>query len=176
MTCIDAQSLIARYADDEPAVPAADRDAVKTHLAECAGCRALLDEQRDVAVLLRGRLETLPRPRFVARVSARIDQGARGPGGQGAGEPEDYAWLGLANWRAWTVGLAPVAAALLVAAFIDVGGASPAGTAQTTVPATLEEWTVGLAPAALQADATGEALIEAVLIGVAPSSGDSDVR
>jgi len=165
MTCNDAQPLIARYADDETAVPPADRDALTTHLAECASCRAVLDEQRDVAVLLRGRLETVPQPGLVARVSARIDR-----------EPEDDGWLGLANWRAWTVGLAPVAAALLVAAYIDIGSVSSAGTAETTVPATLEEWTTATAPAALQADASGDALIEAVLTGVAPSSGDSDVR
>jgi predicted anti-sigma-YlaC factor YlaD len=175
MTCNDAQLLIARYVDDEQAVSPADRGRLKTHLAECAGCRAVLDAQRDVAVLLRGRLETVPRPGLLARVAARIDAAdrAREPGGQVVWED---GWLGLANWRAWTVGLAPIAVALFVAAYAGIGGASSSGALQTTVPSTLEEWTTGAAPAALHADAGGEALIEAVLIGVAPSPGESDVR
>lgn len=173
MTCNDAQLLIARYVDDELAVSPADRDTLRTHLTGCAGCRAVLDEQRDVAVLLRGRLETVPKPGLVARVAARIDaaDGARAPGGQ---EVWEDGWLGLADWRAWTVGLAPIAAALFVAAY--AGGASSTGASLTTVPTTLEEWTTGAAPASLHADASGEALIEAVLIGVAPSPGESDVR
>ena len=180
MTCNDAQPLIARYADDEPAVPPADRAALKTHLGECAVCRALLDEQRDVSLLLRGRLEAVPQPGLVARVSARIEREAGGRGSQGVRRSgrgtEEGGWLGLANWRAWTVGLAPIAAALFVAAYLDIGGATSTGAARTTAPTTLEEWTTGAAPAALHADPAGEALIEAVLIGVAPSSGEGDVR
>lgn len=179
LTCTAAHPLIARYADDAP-LAAADRDALKAHLADCAGCRAALDEQRDVAALLRGRMETVPEPGLVARVSARIDREGRKPGGEGAWQPGqgtgENGWLDLANWRAWTVGLAPVAAALLVAAYIDIGGASSTSTAQPIVPTTLEEWTTATAPAALQSDASGEALIEEVLTGVAPSSGESDVR
>jgi predicted anti-sigma-YlaC factor YlaD len=162
MTCNDARPLIARFAADDPP---ADRDALDAHLAECGSCRAALDEQREVALLLRGRLETVPEPGLVARVSARIDQEAGGDG-----------WLGLANWRGWTVGLAPLAAALFAAAYIGVGGPSSNGTVEPGVPTTLEEWTTATAPAALQADGSGEALIEAVLTGVAPSSGESDVR
>jgi anti-sigma factor RsiW len=170
MTCTDAQPLIARYADDEQALAANARAELEAHFASCAACRTALEEQRDVAGLLRGRLETTPQPGFVARVSARID--GREPGSQGAGEP---GWLGIANWRAWTVGLAPIAAALFVAAYIDIRSTTSNGTVPAAA-ASFEEWTTASAPAALQSSATGDALIEAVLIGAVPSSGDAHVR
>ena len=166
MTCTDAQPLIARYADDESSLPAHVREALDAHLADCADCTAALAEQREVAGLLRARLETVPQRGLVARVSARIDAG------RGAGEP---GILGLANWRGWAVGMAPLAAALFVAAYIDLRGATSSGTAQT-VAATFEEWSTESAPALLQPSATGDALIETVLVGAAPSAGDRDVR
>ncbi len=166
MTCNDAQPLIARYADDESSLPAGVRDELVTHVGVCAACRAALDGQREVAALLRARPANAPRPGLVARVSARIDQERREPSGDG--------WLALANWRRWSAAIVPVAAALMVVAYLDL--ASGTAASSTAAASTLEEWTSSSAPALLQSTATGEALIEVVLIGAAPSSGDSNVR
>jgi hypothetical protein len=64
---------------------------------------------------------------------------------------------------------------LIVAAYVDLGSARSASVSPT-VTATLDEWTLADAPAALQSPAIGDALIEAVLTGTVPSSGDADVR
>lgn len=165
MTCKDAQPLISRDADDERSLAPGDREELEAHLSSCASCRGELETQREIAGLLRTRLETPVRPGLAARVSARIDRET------GA----DEGWLGLANWRAWTVGLAPVAAALLVAAYLDVARASGTETTQPSTP-TLQEWTASNSTAAdvfLQPSTTGDALIEAVLTGTAPSSGEA---
>ena len=165
MLCTDAAPLIARYADDESSLPSGARDDLAAHLAGCAACRAALEGQRDVAAILRERPIEAPRPGLVARVSARID----------AGEASD-GWIGLANWRRWSAALVPLAAALLVAAYLDLAGATPASPSSPVAP-TFDEWTTGDdAPAVLQPSVTGETLIEAVLIGAAPSSGDTNVR
>jgi anti-sigma factor RsiW len=168
VTCNDAEPQIARYADDELSLPVNVRQELDAHLAICAACRAALDEQRRIAGLLRARLATAPQPGLVARVSVRIDRE------RGTREP-DQGWLGILNWRGWTVGLAPLAVALIVAAYIDMRGEVSNGT-PPSVDATFEEWTTASAPAALQPTATGDALIEAVLTGTAPSSGDPDGR
>jgi predicted anti-sigma-YlaC factor YlaD len=173
MTCIDAEPLIARYADDESSLPSGVRGALVAHFAGCARCRAVLDEQREVAALLRGRLPVNPKPGLPARVSARIDRE------DGAETGDAETWLGLANWRRWTVTLAPLAAALVVAAYIDLGStrSSSTSTDTTSIAAatTLEDWTTADAPPAVQSSTVDE-LIETVLTGRAPSSGDTDVR
>jgi anti-sigma factor RsiW len=159
-----ADPLIARYADDESSLPPGVREQLASHLAVCIACRAALDEQRDVAALLRGRLASTPRPGLVARVSARIDS-----------EAGENGWLGLANWRGWAAALVPLAAALLVAAYVDLGRATSTTPSNAVVP-TFDELTIGDVPAVLQPSLTGDALIEAVLTGAAPSSGDVNVR
>ncbi len=165
MTCTGVQPLISRYAEDEQALAPGDHAALEAHLSSCAACRAELETQRAVAGLLRARLETPVRPGLEARVAARIDREA------GA----DEGWLGLANWRAWTAGLAPAAAALLVVAYLDIARASGTEMTQSSTP-TIEEWTASNSTAAdvfLQPSVTGDALIEAVLTGAAPSSGEA---
>ena len=158
------ERLIARYADDMASMPAADRAEIETHLRSCETCRLALDAQRDVATALRARLESGAAPGFVSRVSARIDR-----------EDADRAGvLGLANWRAWTVGLAPVAAALMLMAYLGVG--SNAVSSDPAGPQTFSEWATSAAattPASvfLQPGTTGDALVEAVLTGAAPSAG-----
>lgn len=161
MACNEGR--IARYADDPASMTAADRAEVEAHLRSCSDCRDALDAQRAVAAVLRERLEARSTPGFVSRVSARIDR-----------EDEDRAGLlGLANWRAWTVGLAPVAAALMLMAYL---GAGSGASGSTTGPQTFSEWATSAAattPASvfLQPDTTGDALIEAVLKGATPSAG-----
>lgn len=165
MTCNDAHPRISRYADAASTLPAAEREALEAHLAGCAACSRELEAQRLVAGMLRERLQTPVRPGLAARVAARID-------GQEEG------WLGLANWRAWTVGLAPVAAALLVAAYLDIARSSTTAAAPSTPPS-IHEWTTGSTSASdvfLQPSTTGDALIEAVLTGAVPESGAADGR
>lgn len=173
MTCIDAEPLLARYADDETSLADDAREPLRMHLSECAACRIALEDQRETSALLRARLATVPRPGLVARVSARIDR-ETGGAGQIEGRAE-AGWFGAVNWRAWTVGLVPVAAALIVAAYLDTGSARSTAVSQT-VPVTFEEWISADAPAALQPAATGDTLIETVLKGTVPTSGDADVR
>jgi hypothetical protein len=170
MTCTNAEPLLARLADDESSVPAAARDALRSHLAGCAACRAALEEQRAVAVWLRERPASQPRPGLVARVSARIDREADAFEGEG--------WLDLANWRRWSAALVPLAAALLTAAYLDLvrGGSTAATTTSSDAVASLQEWTTAEAPALLGPSISGDALFEVVLTGTAPSSGDSNVR
>lgn len=154
MTC--NQALLARYADDPGSLGDADQTTLEAHVESCAACRAALDEQRYVSAVLRDRLAAEPQPGLVARVSARIDR-----------DTAD-GWLGLANWRAWTVGLAPVAAALIVAAFLTGAGGNT--TSSPSDAASLEEWTVSATAAStlLEASPADEALLEAVLMGEAP--------
>ncbi len=166
MTCTDAEPLIARYADAESSLPAGVREDLASHLAACAACRAALEGQRDVAAILRDRPLQTPRPGLVARVSARIDADGTQPGD---------GWLGLANWRGWSAALVPLAAALLVAAYIDLATATPASSANAGAP-TFDEWTIGDAPPVLQPSVTGDTLFEVVLTGAVPSSGDANVR
>lgn len=165
MNCDD--SLIVRYADNASALTPDERLQIESHLEACDACRVAFDHQRTVMAMLRDRMETTPAPGLVARVSARIDRDLEG------------GWLGLANWRAWTVGLAPLAAALMIVAYL-VADVTTTNTAQTTA-ATFDEWTIGTsgsspASALLHSAPTGDALIEAVLTGTAPSSGSSHGR
>ncbi len=158
LSCDAAEPLIARCADG--VLADADRARLDAHLASCADCRAAVEMQRDVAALLRARAPE-PHLDLVSRVSARLDAEA--------------GVFGLANWRAWTLGLAPVAAALMLAAYLGIG-ASGSGAAQPVVAQ--EEWAATAATSVLmQPGTSGDALVEAVLTGAAASSGESrDVR
>jgi anti-sigma factor RsiW len=151
LSCDTAESLIARSVDGELAD--ADRARLDAHLASCAACRAAVDAQRGVAALLRGRAPET-RADLVSKVSARLD--------------EEAGVFGLANWRAWTLGLAPVAAALMLAAYLGIGAAASSAT-QTVAP---EDWTPTGTPTSvlMQPASSGDALVEAVLTGAAVSS------
>jgi len=159
--------LIAREADGA-ALGADERRELEAHLEACDACRDALEPQRTVARLLRARVEVSASPGFVARVSARIDA-------------DGTDLLGMANWRAWTVGLAPIVAALVLMAYLGIG--TPDNLSLPTTPAeTFESWassnTAGTpASVFLQPSATGDQLLETVLTGAVPSSsGDSNVR
>ena len=107
------------------------------------------EEQELVAALLRSTPPPDVRADFVARVNARIDATA--------------GWFGLADFRAWTLRLAPAAAALaLVAVFWSAPSAavrSSAGQDGSALsgafsPVSSSDW---------QKDVTGDALLEAAL-------------
>jgi len=164
------EHLLARAADG--ALSDAEQRDVQAHLEGCAACREALDAQRLVARALVARAAVEPTAGFASRVSARLDAQQRGI-------------LDLANWRAWTVGLAPVAAALVVVAYLGIGTTTTSETVTTTASdtATFESWasaSAGMTPAAvfLQPSASSDQLLETVLTGAAPSTSreTSDVR
>ena len=110
------------------------------------------DEHDEVAALLRSMQPPEVRGDFVARVNARIDATA--------------GWLGLADFRVWTIRLAPALAALLLVAVFWQAPASSASTASTSTdaaaqfsPASSTDW---------QQDVSGDALLDAAL---APEDG-----
>lgn len=77
------------------------------------------DDQSLVAAVLASRREATAPDDFVARVNARIDASA--------------GWLGIADFRAWTLGLVPAAAAVFLVAILWPGAAT---TSTSTTPAT----------------------------------------
>ncbi len=162
MTCLAAELLIVRYADDPAALGAADRDRLEQHLGECEACGAVLADQRQVAQLLHERPQATLSRDFAARLSARIDA--------------DAGWLALANWRWWTVTLTPLAAALVFVAWV-AGAATPQA---PVIVDPFEAWGVssstGDSAAVFLQSSTGDMLLEAVLTGSAPSAGEADVR
>lgn len=171
-SCESAHRLMARAAEGEGPSPELD-----AHLVTCAACRADLAAQRGVVRTLRSREPVFAPPGFAARVSARLDDESR------AGVLE------LADWRNWTFGLAPVAAAFVLAAYLGVGvNSSPGTDADATVAAagepSFDTWTASSAsgsPASvfLQPAASSDLLIETILTGTVPTSepsGDTNVR
>ena len=125
------------------------------HLAECAGCRATLADQTRVWEMLAATPMAPARSDFTARVNAQIDA----PSG----------WLGMADFRAWTLRLAPVAAAIaLIAALWPApprAASSSAPPARATFsPASISDWERNVSP---------NALLEAAL---RPVPGETDVR
>ena len=114
------------------------------------------DEQDVVAAILRSTPPPDVRSGFVARVNARIDLDAR------AG------WLGLADFRLWTLRLAPAAAALvLVAALWRAPAEAPVpSVTHAAVPSAATAAVSTFSPASSidwQKDVSGDALLEAAL-------------
>jgi predicted anti-sigma-YlaC factor YlaD len=103
--------------DVDGGLDAADRARLEAHAAACAACREAWAAQQTVARLVRARPSADVPPGFAARVAARLD------------EPET--WFGLAEWRAWTWRLVPVAVALFVVAAV-VGHRATGTTAQAS--------------------------------------------
>jgi hypothetical protein len=164
MLCKDAAPFIARRADDPSSLDVEIRARVDRHLEECAACRAALETQRAVSAWLRMRPADHLSPGFATRLSARLDEAS--------------GWFGIADWRAWTLRLTPVAAALALATYLGVGAAT-----QTPPPTTIEEWTIGAAASSTESllwesDVTPESVMESMLTGERPAGGGEagDVR
>jgi hypothetical protein len=169
-SCESAHRLMARAAEGEGPSPELD-----AHLLTCAGCRADLAAQQAVVRTLRSREPVRVPPGFAARVSARLDDESR------------TGVLELADWRNWTFGLAPVAAAFVLAAYLGVGvNSSPGTDAEATAVAagepSFDTWTAASgSPASvfLQPAASSDLLIETILTGAVPTSepsGETNVR
>ena len=104
MRCDDVErAVIARAAGR---LDPAGAERLEAHLDGCAACREAAGGQDDVAALLSARPDASPPLGFATRVMARLDV--------------PPTWLDVINWRRWTVRLAPVAAALLVAAGVGL--------------------------------------------------------
>lgn len=155
LSCEDARRSILRAVDGDRG-PDAE---LETHLAGCAACRAALEDQRVVSRVLRERPADTVSATFAARLDARLD--------------EVTGWLGIADWRAWTIRLSPALAALALAAFLSSDSA-------TAAPG-LAEWTMSGPEAATEAallwqpGASPEEVIQSML--GAPGAGDpADAR
>ena len=154
MTCADAIKSIARFADAPESLDGAAHQDLTAHLEQCASCRSALETQRVVAAWLRTRPADHVSPDFTARLAARLD--------------DVSGWFGLADWRVWTLRLAPLAA--MLALVIVLGSES---TTPTSV--TIEDWTVGdtsTASLLVQENITSESLIETMLTGETLAGGD----
>jgi anti-sigma factor RsiW len=149
MECRDAGPMIAAAADE---VLDPDRMAqVTAHVASCAACRAALDDQRAVRAVL-GSRPAAPAPAdFVARVNGRID--------------EEAGWFGLADFRQWTLRLAPAAIVLAILALVgsanqpadsDSSDSQPTVSGASFSPASADDW---------QRDVSADALLDAALNG-----------
>jgi len=163
MLCDDAARFIARRADAPASlhevVDARTIADVDAHLESCTSCRAALETQRDVSAWLRVRPADRLSSDFASRLAARLDEAS--------------GWFGIADWRAWTLRLAPVAAALALATYLGLG-------ASTQSPATIEEWTLsatGSSDASIlwEPDMSAEAVMETMLTGAPPTSGGGDI-
>lgn len=107
------------------------------HVAGCPACRRALEEQKAVKQLL----ATLPAVEVSADFAARVRQRiARSVG-----------WWEFADWRIWTLRLAPVAALLALLAWVPFGGdtttstpsATPSATPAATLASVMEAWATG---------------------------------
>jgi hypothetical protein len=144
--CRDAQHLIARGT-----LSGADAAALAAHVGICVDCREARTGQQAVARLLRERPDVPVPPGFAARVAARLE--------------EDRSWLGVAEWRTWTLRLVPVMAALALAVALTVGrtAAGPESSVEgsTTDPATV----------LMTSQISGDALLDLTLTGTVPTAG-----
>ena len=132
MQCVDIAPFIARRADAPETLDAAILEDVDAHVAGCASCRALLDEQRAVAGMLRMRPENDVSVRFGAELSARLEDAS--------------GWFGIADWRRWTLRLTPVAAALALATYLGLGTTSQApASVPATAPLSVNDWALAAA-------------------------------
>jgi hypothetical protein len=112
-------------------------------------------DQEAVAAVLRDMPRTGAGGDFLARVNARIDDTA--------------GWLGLADFRAWTLGLLPTAALLVLLAIFWPASSTvstPAQPVVTTESSAAPASTSAFSPASYsdwQRDVTANALLDAAL-------------
>ena len=144
MNCSDAEPLIAGVVDGT--IQRFDRAALDAHVDSCDTCRRSLAGQQAVATVLRSRQPSAVPSGFAARVAARVAQ--------------ESGWLGLAEWRTWTLRLAPVMAAVAIAVALTIG--------RTTVvtPSTAHQSTADAATTLMTSSGiSGEALVDLALTG-----------
>jgi len=167
LSCDEAAAYIVRLSDEEETLDAASRALLDAHVAACADCRSALETQREVAGWLRSRPVDRVPDEFAARLSRRLDEDAR--------TDQWTSWLGIADWRVWTLRLAPLAVLLLLFGLL--------GSSADAQP-TLDDWALGnddgssAAALLLQSDVSSDSLAESLVTGELPSGaeGAGDVR
>lgn len=117
----------------EGTLDAAGESRLAAHAAACPGCRRALDEQKAVKHLLATMPAVDVSPDFAARVRQRVAQSIR--------------WWEFADWRVWTLRLAPVAALLALLAWVPTSGDATTSTSVTTLASVLDSWATGAAAA-----------------------------
>jgi len=154
LSCDRTAPLLARLADGD--LGDDERAALAAHLDGCAQCRAEAGAQQAVVAVLRARPEAPVPMGLAARIAAEVTLEA--------------GWLGVANWRGWSFRLAPVAAGLMLAAFLWGGRvAAPAAEPAGSLAPIVETWLMGEAdglPATSvfwQEDITADTLLATVL-------------
>ena len=106
LTCDEATQLI--RSSDGRVLGAVAGAHLQEHLDQCSSCRRCAQTQRLVRdLLVRGPEVALPSG-FEARLAARLDA------------ERSLDWLGLVNWRTWSIRLLP-AAAIILAFAIGMG-------------------------------------------------------
>ncbi len=158
LSCADSERLIVRRADGESLDPHLTA-ALDRHLEGCTGCREALAAQSTVAATLRSRPADRVSSGFSARLASRLDE-----------RDERTDVFDSIDWRAWTLRLTPVAAALALVAYLS--------TADADRTAAIDDWaapTGGTVSSLLQDEGvTSESLLEQMLTGEA--NGGSSVR
>ena len=115
MTCEQVESVLARAADGT--LDRARHEQLGKHLETCAMCRDMLEGQTEIWTLLSRRPPTPAPLGFSTRVMASLELDPAN---------DESSWMDALDWRAWTFRLAPVAATLLITAFLGLGrGANP---------------------------------------------------
>ena len=157
LSCADSERLIVRRADGASLDPSSAA-ALDRQLEGCAACRDALAAQTAVAAALRSRPADGVSPGFSARLASRLD------------ERTDF--FDFIDWRAWTIRLTPVAAALALVAYLTI--------AETDRTTTIDDWaapTGGTVSSLLQDEGvTSDSLLEQMLSGEAVVGGGSSVR
>lgn len=141
--CQETRTLIAGVVDGQGGAELQAR--VEAHVLECAGCRAMLESQREVRHWLASRADAPVPPGFGQRLQRRLhDDGA---------ERREEGWVGLADWRRWTQLALPVAAGLLVAVLLT--GSPTSSTSPTSESSTDASSAVPTVEALLSESETG---------------------
>ena len=158
MTCDGAAPLLAAAGDgildDER------RAALDAHLIGCGACRTALADQIAVREWLSSTQDAAVPAGFAERVRACID--------------DSQTLLGVADFRLWTLRLAPLAALLALGAWLGLGAATASTPASAPTVATASAVFTPARAADWQRSVSGNALLEAALS--ASPSGDGDVR
>lgn len=90
----------------EGTLDASTRAVLEAHAARCVGCQRALDEQAAVKRMLADLPPVQVSRGFAARVRERVD-------------PRPW-WMPAGNWRLWTLRLGPVAALLMILAWLPL--------------------------------------------------------
>ena len=122
---------------------------LEAHVKTCASCRTALADQRLVRAVLASTPPAVPPPDFLARVNAQID--------------DESTWVGLTDFRVWTLRLATAAVALALFGWLGILAEQPVRYTRFS-PASATDW---------QRDVPADALLDAAL---RTSARGSDVR